>query len=394
MTGAATTGAATTGADRAVAAALADGFLAGRWTRPELIERGRRVLGARPPWLSPLVSTVLRAYRVAPLDRPREFARFIAATARFRVAAAAARRRGRPLRARERPVRPTGTVRSRWDTPLLDDLAGLATFLGLTDDELDWYADRRWLNRHAGDAALHHYDYTWLPGRLIEAPKARLRALHRRLLTELFGRIPVHDAVHGFVPGRSAHTFAAAHAGRATVIRVDLTSFFASVTAPRVYGMLRTAGYPEPVAHTLAALCTTRTPAAVVRAASARLPQRAYRQALLRQPHLPQGAPTSPVLANLCGYRLDRRLAGLAAAFDVGYTRYADDLAFSGDLSGPRARTLVARVGTIAAQEGFRAHPAKTRIRGQGDRQLLAGLVVNHRPAVPRREYDQLRAIL
>lgn len=178
------------------------------------------------------------------------------------------------------------------------------------------------------------------------------------------------------------------------MVRVDLTSFFASVTAPRVYGMLRAAGYPEPVAHALAALCTTRTPVDVLRAAPAQLGQRAYRLALLRQPHLPQGAPSSPALANLCAYRLDRRLTGLASAFGVGYTRYADDLAFSGRLPAGRAHALVAAVEEIAGAEGFRAHPAKTGIRGAGARQLLAGLVVNQRPAVPRAVYDRLRAIL
>jgi hypothetical protein len=158
--------------------------------------------------------------------------------------------------------------------------------------------------------------------------------------------------------------------------------------------LLRAAGYPEPVAHTLTALCTVATPIQVLRAAPARLPQRAPRLGLLRVPHLPQGAPTSPVLANLCGYRLDRRLAGLAGAFGTSYARYADDLAFSGDLSANRAGALVEAVTGIAAAEGFRVHPGKTRIRGRGDRQLLAGLVVNEHPAVPREAYDQLRALL
>ena len=119
----------------------------------------------------------------------------------------------------------------------------------------------------------------------------------RTAISELLGPVPVHAEVHGFVPGRGPHTFAAVHAGQRTVIRVDLTSFFASVAAPRVYGLLRTAGYPEPVAHALAALCTTRTPAGVLRSAPSTMVDRSYRLALLRSPHLPQGAPTSPASA-------------------------------------------------------------------------------------------------
>ncbi|MGA5300433.1 reverse transcriptase family protein [Nucisporomicrobium flavum] len=367
-----------------MAAALADAFLAGRW-HPAFLERtGRRVLGSRPPWLPVAVAAVLRAYRNPPADRPRELAAFLAA-----LPGAG----GWPLvsrhRIRVRLAVPVRVVRMRWDTPRIDDLAALAGFLGFDADELDWYADRKELNRHARDERLRHYRYTWLGRRLIEAPKPRLRAVQRRLLDDVLGRLPVHPAAHGFVPGRGPHTFAAAHAGQPVVVRLDLAAFFSTITAGRVYGLLRTAGYPEPVAHTLTALVTTRTPAAVLRNAPD------WRTAaLLRHPHLPQGAPTSPALANLLAYRLDRRLSGLAARFDATYTRYADDLAFSGPLTGGVAGRLVAAATTVVAAEGFRVHPGKTRIRGRADRQLLTGLVVNDRPAVPRAEYDHLRAVL
>ncbi|MFG1954872.1 reverse transcriptase family protein [Micromonospora sp. NPDC048830] len=262
-------------------------------------------------------------------------------------------------------------------------------------EHLDWYADRRGLNRRATDQRLHHYRYRWTDrGRLIEAPKPRLRALQRRILAEVLGPIPVHSAAHGFVPGRSAHTFAAVHAGQPVVVRIDLLAFFTHIPATRVYGLLRTAGYPEPVAHALTGLCTPRTPHTVLRQAPDDLPHRPARLTALRAGHLPQGAPTSPALANLCAYRLDRRLAGLADAFAVTYTRYADDLAFSGGLTTRRTRDLITAVTAIVRDEGFRIHPDKTRVRGQADRQLLAGLVVNHRPAASRDEYDRLRAIL
>jgi hypothetical protein len=371
--------------------ALADAMLGGPWNRPALRERCGELLGRKPRWLGPVISSVLLAYPRAPRDRPRELSVYIASLDRFAESIHSGRRAG-PVG--DRPVRPTEVVRMRWDTPTLADLSHLGAFLGLSDGQLDWYADRRSFNRRAGSERLRHYRYSWVGGRLIEAPKPRLRAVQRRLLDEVLGRIPVHDSVHGFVPGRGVHTFAAPHAGRPVVVRIDLVSFFASITAARVYGLLRAAGFPEPVAHTLAALCTTRTPFAVLGSAPPSLPQRPYRLALLRAAHLPQGAPTSPALANLCGHRLDRRLTGLAAAFDARYTRYADDLAFSGDLSAVRVAGLVRHIDAICSQEGFRIHPAKLRARGRSDRQLLAGLVVNERPAVPRPEYDRLRAIL
>ncbi|GGQ50340.1 reverse transcriptase family protein [Couchioplanes azureus] len=366
-----------------MSAALADAFLTSRWRPGPLLRTGTAVLGARPPWLRGAVAAVLRAYRNAPADRPRELAAFLA-----RVGPA-----GRPV-VRRHPVRlrratPVRVVRMRWDTPRIDDLAALASFLGVDGDHLDWYADRRHLNRHARDERLRHYRYAWLPHRLIEAPKPRLRALQRRLLDDLLGRLPVHPHAHGFVPGRGVHTFAAPHAGQRLVVAMDLAAFFSSVTAARIYGLFRTAGYPEPVAHALTALTTTATPAAVLRGHAD-----SHRAAVLRRPHLPQGAPTSPALANLVAYRLDRRLTGLAARFGLHYTRYADDLAFSGTPGRGEPAHLIAAVTSIAADEGFRVHPRKTRVRGRGDRQRLAGLVVNERPAASREDYDRLRAVL
>ncbi|MEH0971242.1 reverse transcriptase family protein [Micromonospora sp. CPCC 205546] len=374
----------------ALATALADAFLASEnWRRTDLVDRGGLVLGVRRRWLWPVTDAVLVAYPHPPTDRPRELADFLTTLDPLHAAVVAARQHDRPIVIRSRPVTPTRTVRRPWHTPVVDDVGALASMLGLSVEHLDWYADRRAMNRCATDQRLHHYR-----GRLIEAPKSRLRALQRRLLAEVLGPIPVHPAAHGFVPGRSAYTFAAPHTAQPVVVRIDLLAFFAHVPGTRAYGLFRTAGYPEPVAHTLTGLCTTRTPHPVLRQAPTDLPHRATRLAALRTSHLPQGAPTSPALANLCAYRLDRRLTGLADAYEITYTRYADDLAFSGDLPTRRARNLIAAVTDIARDEGFRIHPDKTRVRGSADRQLLAGLVVNQHPATPREEYDQLRAVL
>jgi RNA-directed DNA polymerase len=382
----------------AVAIALADTYLATpEWSQAGLIEATRLVLGELPQWTIAMVDEVIGAYLRPPRDRPRELARFIAELSTLHSHLAGgpdAPPDAKPVRARQRQVTPTATVRRPFHTPRLDTAADLASWLDLSILELDWFADVREMNRRAMDRRLRHYTYRWLNGRLIEAPKPRLRSVQRKVLAELLGLIPTHAAAHGFVPGRSPHTFAAPHAGRPLVIRLDVMSFFASVTAARVYGLLRSAGFPEPVAHALTALCTTRTPPDVLRRAPQRTPDRDHRLALLRTPHLPQGAPTSPALANLCGFRLDRRLSGLAQSYGLRYTRYADDLAFSGSLGADASMGFVERVRAIAADEGFRINEGKTRVRGAADRQLLAGLVVNAAPAVPRAEYDALRALL
>jgi hypothetical protein len=115
----------------------------------------------------------------------------------------------------------------------------------------------------------------------------------------------------------------------------------------------------------------------------------------LATPHLPQGAPTSPALANLCAHRLDRRLTGLAAAFGARYSRYADDLVLSGDARlHRRAPVLRAAVAAVAREEGFHVNLAKTNLMTRAGRQRVAGIVVNEHPNLARPEYDRLKAIL
>src|SRR5262249_40986091 len=143
--------------------------------------------------------------------------------------------------------------------------------------------------------------------RLLEAPRPRLKAIQRFVLHEILDHVPAHDAAHGYRRGRSIVTFAEPHAGRCLVLRMDLRDFFPSVSAARVRAVFRAGGYPREVAACLAGLCTNATPAGVWPAGTDDNTRRRF-----RSPHLPQGAPTSPALANLCAYGLDRRLTGLA----------------------------------------------------------------------------------
>src|SRR5262249_31369206 len=150
-------------------------------------------------------------------------------------------------------------------------------------------------------------------------------------------------------------------------------------------------GYSPDVAFALTGLVTTRTPEDVLYG-SALAPAA---EDALRRRHLPQGAPTSPALANLAAFGLDVRVSGAAKKSGASYTRYADDLAFSGGVAfakqAERFRILVCR---IAAEEGFTVHWEKNRWMRSGRRQRLAGLVVNARPKPARADFDPLKAIL
>lgn len=386
-----------------VAAALAHAFLASAdWSANALIAAGAVTMGARRRWLGPLVRSVLAAYHRKPADAPRELASHIAANDAFVLAVARAQEQRKPLKVASYTVSGPELRQGSLAIPGIAGLGQLAEFLGLSQGDLDWFADTKHWNRLARPGLLHHYRYVWRerPGRtprLLEIPGLRLRAVQRKVLDGLLAPIPLHGAAHGFVPGRSAATGAARHTGAHVVIALDLASFFTNVTAGKVYGALRGAGYPEAVAHSLTGLCTHVVPPHVITAmppggtASERF---ALAQAL-RIPHLPQGAPSSPTLANIAVRRLDSRLQGWADAAGASYTRYADDLSFSGgpDLAR-RADSFVRGAQRIVADQGHSLNSRKTRVRPRGTRQQVTGIVVNERTNAPRRDFDLLKAVL
>jgi RNA-directed DNA polymerase len=186
-----------------------------------------------------------------------------------------------------------------------------------------------------------------------------------------------------------------AHVGQAVVLKFDLQDFFSSVRASRVHALFTTLGYSDAVARELTALCTTATPEPVLRRMHEAGGLSWTQVQRLRDPHLPQGAPTSPALANLCAFRLDMRLDGLARTLGAHYTRYADDIVLSG---GPHLRASLSRiqawVGRMAVEEGFALNHRKTRCQKAGRRQTVCSVVVNQHTNPPRAEFDRLKAIL
>ena len=209
----------------------------------------------------------------------------------------------------------------------------------------------------------------------------------------MLNRVPPHTAAHGFVRGRSVVTAAQPHVGADVVVRLDLDAFFASVPVGRVFETLCSIGYHRAVAHRITGLLTNAVPAAVLDAAPTAPTARITR--LLHHVHVPRGAPSSPAVANLAAYGLDRRLTALAGAFDATYTRYADDMTFSGgaELQRGLGRCLsLAR--SVVLDEGFRLNDRKTSVMRRSQSQRVLNVVVNERLNVSHRDVDRLRAEL
>lgn len=290
-----------------------------------------------------------------------------------------------------------------WPIPPIPTMAGLCEWLRLTPSEFEWFADSRHFTRTPGAEKLHHYFYTAARKRsgtlrLIESPKQHLKLLQRQILRDILNHIPPHPAAHGFIQGRSIRTFASPHIGRRIILRMDIENFFPSITFARIAAFFRTAGYPELVADWLSNLCCNPVPPHVLKRFAIGQEDSSFSaeiRSMYVRSHLPQGAPTSPALANLCAWRLDCRLSALATASNAVYTRYADDLAFSGNEAFERGvRPFADRVAAILLEEGFRANYRKTRIQRRSTRQQLAGLIVNKHLSIPREDFDQLKAIL
>jgi retron-type reverse transcriptase len=200
--------------------------------------------------------------------------------------------------------------------------------------------------------------------RQIENPHPVLKMAQRMLLQELSETARPHEGCHGFRNGRSIITNATPHVGKQVVINLDVRNFFPTISSKRVYGIFRSFGYQGQELRFLTDMTTFGG-------------------------RLPQGAPTSPILANIACIRLDKRLLGLAGKIGADYTRYADDITFS----GPETITSYIRVfKKIIEEEGFQVALPKLRIQRKGARQEVTGLTVNDQVSVPRVIRRRLRA--
>jgi len=202
--------------------------------------------------------------------------------------------------------------------------------------------------------------------RKISIPAPFLKNVQRRILKRVLEQIDIHDAAHGFVKHRSIFTAVEHHTSKRVVIVIDIRNFFDTITSKRVYGIFKANTFEAKDAAALTKLCCYKN-------------------------RLPQGAPTSPAIANIICKRLDSRLAGLVSKKGFAYTRYADDLIFSGDQSIIR---FIPLFNQIIKEEGFEVAEEKFRIMRSGSRQRVLGLNLNSKVSVPRKVRRIIRAMV
>ena len=185
--------------------------------------------------------------------------------------------------------------------------------------------------------------------RTLDIPAVNLRKIQKWILKNILYQISVSEHACGFCKKRSIVTNAERHVGKGCVINVDIKDFFPSVHGDQIFKIFYYYGYTTEVSYLLSRLCTYRD-------------------------YLPQGAPTSPYLSNIVCLKLDKRLSQLAKSYHAEYSRYADDITFSGNAG---IKAMLPIVERILNEEGYLLNKDKTRIAYKHQRQEVTGLLVN-----------------
>ncbi len=201
--------------------------------------------------------------------------------------------------------------------------------------------------------------------RNIEAPRRFLKIVQRWIYDYILSHTSIPSSVHGFVPGKDIFSNVQPHLTSKNIMVIDIKDFFPSIKQKQVRHVFKELGFPVKVTITLTGLCTL-------------------------DGRLPQGAPTSPALANIIFSPVDNVLTNLVNEWECEYTRYADDLIFSGNMRFTNTHKL--RATKIIRAAGFRINTRKTRIIGSGGRQVVAGLVANEKGLPPRLKRMNWRA--
>lgn len=189
--------------------------------------------------------------------------------------------------------------------------------------------------------------------RIIYKPVLSLKVVQKWILTEILEKINVSQQAMAFVPKKNGlKTNAEYHRKNIFLLEMDITNFFGSILEKQVFKLFCNIGYNTNVSAILTNLCT-------------------YKGAL------PQGAVTSPYIANLVCYHLDARLNGLCSRRDIVYTRYADDLSFSSNVR-PELNKIEKIVKFIIEDEGFSINEKKTRYLSNDVKKSITGITINN----------------
>jgi RNA-directed DNA polymerase len=246
---------------------------------------------------------------------------------------------------------------------IIESERDFAWTLGIPIERLRQIADHPAANYHE---FIRYKDASKTKGRMIRNPTDELKSIQRLIKDRIFGDDAFGPEVQGGISGRSPKSNAEKHLGARVLVTVDVRQFYDNVDHRLVFRTLREFGYGTGVTRLLTKLTT-------------------------RNGLLPQGAPTSGVIANLVLARpVDAPTRVQADKTSANFTRFVDDIALSGD-------NPTAHIGSVASRLsscGLSIHRGeKLKIRSRSVPQTITGLNINSgRPTVPRQYRDKVRA--
>jgi len=219
---------------------------------------------------------------------------------------------------------------------LLDDDCSIQQLAGILADSSKFYRSFEMPKRSGGV-------------RKIDVPYPILARVQKTLFHHLRNYFHVGEHAYAFCSGKNAIMHAEVHLGCDELLTVDIENFFGSITRQQIQQSLLSYEADNSFAH-IASLISTRHGV------------------------LPQGASTSPLLSNWVFSRLDIRFSRLAAHLGLVYSRYADDLAFSGKHI---PRNLPSTIRKILSSQGYVLNPSKTKLKVQGTRKIITGVSIS-----------------
>lgn len=205
--------------------------------------------------------------------------------------------------------------------------------------------------------------------RLICQPSRQLKGLQAWILVFILNKLKVSNSCKGFEKGMSIADNARPHIEANTVLTIDLKDFFPTISRCKVYNVFKSIGYNKAISIIFTNICTYND-------------------------NLPQGSPCSPKLSNLVSWKLDVRIQGFVGRRGISYTRYADDMTFSG-LNPYNVVKIISTIRKITLDEGFTINNQKTRIAGAARAKIVTGLVLSKDSfGVGKIKYKGIRAKL
>ena len=200
--------------------------------------------------------------------------------------------------------------------------------------------------------------------RQIDAPYPSMMRAQQWIYHEILAKIAISPSATGFIPHHSIKDNASAHLCQRCLLMLDVKDFFPSIKWHKVYAVFSHLGYPKNIAQYLTSLCCLNG-------------------------HAPQGAVTSPALSNVIARRLDARITGLAKKYQVNYTRYADDMTFSGERISRRFQSFVNK---IVEEDGFKINQDKTRFIKGRHQKIVTGISISEdKLTVPKSKRREVR---